>query len=199
MRKNIFVAIFCLMAAMPFTVLAASESPKCDAKNGVCMTDDGTNKCTKTDTGNFKKGGHYEIGLCEGPAEYKCCVPNAESTAAGSGLLPTPGDKAHNVPPAALSSDANLGNYEVNDLLRLGVNITNWILGMVGSASLLMFIWGGFQWLISQGESAKIALGKKIMSSAVIGIVITFSSYIIIKFVIENVLGMSWSGGLVNF
>ena len=92
----------------------------------------------------------------------------------------------------------NCGDYTVDDFVRQGVKITDWILGMIGSVSLLMFVYGGFTWLISQGESSKITEGKKIMTSAIIGIIIVFSSYIAIKFVVEDVMGMTWKGGTVT-
>lgn len=87
---------------------------------------------------------------------------------------------------------------QVNGFLEAGVAATDWILGIIGSVSLLMFVWGGFQLLISQGEKGKIDEGKKIMTSAIIGIIIVFSSYIMIKFVVEDVMGMSWKGGNVE-
>jgi hypothetical protein len=96
-------------------------------------------------------------------------------------------------------ASGNLGNYSLNDLLNLGIRVSELILGLVGSVSLLMFIWGGFQWLISGGDSNKITAGKKIMINAIIGIIVVFSSYIIIQFIVVNLLGMSWSGGFVSF
>jgi isoprenylcysteine carboxyl methyltransferase (ICMT) family protein YpbQ len=56
-----------------------------------------------------------------------------------------------------------------------------------------MFIYGGFTFLISAGSSEKIGEARKIIIAAVIGLLIVFASYIIIKFVLQS-LGMDWSG-----
>lgn len=189
---------FLFWLAVPFSVLAADGSG-CVAKKGVCkiINADNTVNCD----------GELEAGLCpgtDGPGGYQCCLPKVttsattNTTAGKSGLLPAPGDASHAAVPSGLPSNTNIGNYKINDLLELGKNVTNWILGMVGSAALLMFIWGGFQWLTSQGEPAKVTEGKKIMTAAIIGLVIVFSSYIMVKFVVVDVLNMKWDGGYVK-
>jgi hypothetical protein len=195
MIKKIILFSCLFVVALPLIALAAGDEA-CKAKKGFCtpVVDNALPACDVA-------ANHAEYGLCLGDYTkgYQCCVPNSGgSTAGASGLLPAPGDSAHKTPPSGLPSNTNIGNYQINDLLKLGKNVSNWILGMVGSAALLMFIWGGFQWLTSQGESAKIAEGKKIMTAAVIGLVIVFSSYIMIKFVVVDVLNMSWEGGYVK-
>lgn len=105
------------------------------------------------------------------------------STAYGQGLVPAP--------------RGGEGNYELIDFVILGVNISKWILGMVGSLSLIMFIYGGFIFLISSGASDKIAQAKKIIIAAVVGLIIVFTSYIIIKFVLGT-LGLDWSGTVIQ-
>src|SRR6056297_1703609 len=50
----------------------------------------------------------------------------------------------------------NSGSYSLNDVLLIGVQVSNIILGIVGSLALLMFIYGGFMFLISSGNSEKV-------------------------------------------
>jgi hypothetical protein len=93
------------------------------------------------------------------------------------------------VPEASGSSCAKgdstyCGNYTLDDFMKLAVLASQWILGIVGSLSLVMFIYGGFMFLISSGSSDKVGQAKKIIVAAVIGLIIVFSSYLIIKFVI---------------
>lgn len=76
------------------------------------------------------------------------------------------------------------GDYTINDFVSLVILASQWILGIVGSLSLIMFIYGGFMFLISSGSSDKVGQAKKIIVAAVIGLIIVFSSYLIIKFVI---------------
>jgi len=85
------------------------------------------------------------------------------------------------------------GNYTLNDILQTGVNVAQWILGIVGSLTLLMFIYGGFMLLISGGNSESVTKGKKIIMGAIIGLIIVFSSYLIIEFSL-SALGLSFSG-----
>lgn len=85
------------------------------------------------------------------------------------------------------------GNYEINDFVALAINVSKWILGMVGSLSLVMFIYGGVMFLISAGGSEQISKAKQIIVAAVIGLIIVFASYLIIQFVLGS-MGLTWSG-----
>jgi len=58
-------------------------------------------------------------------------------------------------------------------------------LGIVGSLSLIMFIYGGLTWMTSGGSEDKIKKGKQILVWAVCGIIVIFTSYSILKLVFE--------------
>lgn len=88
------------------------------------------------------------------------------------------------------------GDYSLNDMVLLFIKISGWILGLVGSLALLMFVYGGFMFLISAGSSDKIGQAKKIIVAAVIGLIIVFSSYLIIRFVSQTI-GVDWQGGKI--
>ncbi len=89
---------------------------------------------------------------------------------------------------AAIVPDNNKesGSYTLNDIVRTGVNVADWILGIVGSLTLLMFIYGGFMLLISAGNAESVAQGKKIILGSVMGLIIVFSSYLIIQFFTQS-------------
>ncbi len=57
------------------------------------------------------------------------------------------------------------------------------ILGITGSLALLAFIAGGIMFLISAGSSERVTRAKQILLGAVIGLVIVFTSFMIIQFV----------------
>ena len=76
-----------------------------------------------------------------------------------------------------------------SDFNTLAATIINNILGFVGTISLLLFIYGGLVLMTSAGASAKIENGKNIILYAVIGMVIVFTSYILVKFVIQGITG----------
>lgn len=77
------------------------------------------------------------------------------------------------------------GNYTLNDFMLLAINFSKFLLGITGSLALLAFVVGGMMFLISAGSSEKVETAKKIITGAVIGIFIVFTSYIIIGFVFK--------------
>ncbi|MCU0679693.1 MAG: pilin [Planctomycetes bacterium] len=79
------------------------------------------------------------------------------------------------------------GDCDLNDFVRVGIWVTRWILGIVGSLTLLMFVYGGFQMMTSAGQSEKIASGKKIILNAIIGLIIVFSAYMLVDWILKNV------------
>ena len=68
-------------------------------------------------------------------------------------------------------------------------NIAHWILGIVGTAALLFFIYGGFIWITSAGASQKVETGRKIMTNTIIGIVIVIFAFVIVNFIITSFTG----------
>lgn len=61
-------------------------------------------------------------------------------------------------------------------------------LGAMGAAALLFFIWGGLKLLTSQGNPEKVKSGRDTLLWAAIGLIVAFSSYIILRFVIKAVI-----------
>lgn len=64
------------------------------------------------------------------------------------------------------------------------------ILSIVGSLALVMFIYGGFTWMLAAGSSEKVKQGKDIIVWAAIGLIIIFSSYALVRFILTQ-LGSS--------
>ena len=81
----------------------------------------------------------------------------------------------------------------LDDFMRIGINISEFILGLTGSLALGAFIYGGIVMLISGGSSEKVTQAKSIIIGAVIGLIIVFASYIIIAFVYKA-LGLNFTG-----
>jgi hypothetical protein len=90
------------------------------------------------------------------------------------------------------------GNYQVNDFILLAVNISSLILRVVGSLALLFFVYGGLTLMLSGGSSEQVKKGQGIIKAAVIGLIIVFASFIIIKFALQTI-GIDWTGGTVSF
>jgi hypothetical protein len=70
-------------------------------------------------------------------------------------------------------------------------NIINFILGFVGTIALVLFIYGGFTWMLSAGSTDKVKKGKNIIIWAVIGLFVVFAAYILVRFVIQGVTGIA--------
>lgn len=77
------------------------------------------------------------------------------------------------------------GDYSLNDIVQVGVNATQILLGLSGSVALLFFIYGGVTFLISGGSAEKVTKGKTIITNAIIGLVLIFISFTIIQFSME--------------
>ncbi len=58
------------------------------------------------------------------------------------------------------------------------------VLGIVGSLALVMFIYGGFTWMLAGGNAEKVTKGRNILVWATIGLVVIFFSYALVKFVL---------------
>ncbi len=73
--------------------------------------------------------------------------------------------------------------------LREGVmQIVRVLLGFLGIIAIVILLYGGFVWLTSAGNEEKVGQAKKIITAAIIGLVIVFISYAIAQFVISQLL-----------
>lgn len=78
------------------------------------------------------------------------------------------------------------GNCTLDDALQVFANISIFILGISGSAVLFVFVYGGYKWLFSRGDSKWVSAGKEAMTAGVIGLMIIFGAYVAINFIISG-------------
>jgi hypothetical protein len=100
--------------------------------------------------------------------------------------------------PVIAGCEKACGEYSLNDILEVGVRATQILLTLSGSVALLFFIYGGVTFLISGGSAERVSKGKQIIINAVIGLLIIFTSFIIIKFSMEA-LGFKQDGVLKSW
>ncbi|HSD12073.1 MAG TPA: pilin [Patescibacteria group bacterium] len=62
------------------------------------------------------------------------------------------------------------------------------ILGLLGSLSLVMFIFGGLTWMTAQGNEEKIKKAKNTIVYAVLGLIIAFGAYEILRVFFNELL-----------
>ncbi len=91
-------------------------------------------------------------------------------------------------PVLALDTGLEYGTYTglgVQDLRISIMKIVRVILGFVGVIAILIILYGGYTWMTSAGNPEKIEKAKKILTNAVIGLVIIFSAFAIVSFIIR--------------
>lgn len=84
--------------------------------------------------------------------------------------------------------DNPLGDSNPNPQQLIG-KIINAVLGIVGSLALVMFIYGGFTWMMAGGNSEAVTKGKNVLVWATIGLIVIFTSYALVHFIIFEGLG----------
>lgn len=65
--------------------------------------------------------------------------------------------------------------------------VTKTLLGILGAAALLMFIYGGSLWMFSNGEEDKMKKGRGTLLWATFGLALVLSSYGILSFIFNQV------------
>ena len=70
----------------------------------------------------------------------------------------------------------------VSVFVTLLINIANYLFTIVGALALLFFIYGGFTLILSRGATESVKKGKDIMVAAIIGLIIVFGAYMLVRF-----------------
>jgi hypothetical protein len=65
-------------------------------------------------------------------------------------------------------------------------NALNALLGIVGAVALLMFVWGGIQWMTAAGNQEQVGKAKKTITWAALGLIAIFSSYAVLSLIIKT-------------
>ena len=68
------------------------------------------------------------------------------------------------------------------------LNLTNWILGFVSMIAVLAIVWGGVMYIGSSGDEAKATIGKRIITYAMIGLVIAGIAYALVNVIVTEIL-----------
>ncbi len=128
----------------------------------LCGTKNGSSYCTYLETTNT-------------------CTDYLSASYQGSYDVPGADDYFGPLPPCAFDGSCR----NVNDLIQLFINFGKMTLGIVGSAALVFFVYGGVMMILSMGNSERVKKGKDILVASIIGIVIAFSAYALINFVLD--------------
>ena len=153
----------------------------CPEANTICCSVEGFQKCSNPvceDLGRrcYEVGNSYSQckktkecipGICPG-ATTICCSEQAyiECTIGAGKTLPNP-----------------LGTTDIKELIARIISI---VLGLIGAIALALFVYGGLVWMTSGGSPNRIKQGKDILIWAIVGLVVIFTSYIILNFVFQT-------------
>jgi hypothetical protein len=77
-------------------------------------------------------------------------------------------------------SCACCGDCQLDDALRVWVNIAKIILRFMGVIALVVLIYGGIMWITSGGSPEKIKVGKSAIGGAVAGILVIVFAYVLV-------------------
>lgn len=81
-----------------------------------------------------------------------------------------------------LGGTLGLGSKDLKDTV---ITFIQWILGLLALIAVIMILYGGFVWLTAGGNEEKVASAKKVISAAVIGLVVVLISWAIAIFAVR--------------
>lgn len=83
------------------------------------------------------------------------------------------------------------GSYkEYSPIVRLILMILDYATKIIGSIAIILLIVAGFMYMVSQGNQQSLEKARDMLKYTIIGLIVTFSSYIITLFV-QSVLTVS--------
>ncbi len=72
-------------------------------------------------------------------------------------------------------------------ITEVAVRVVSFIMAFSGVIAMVFVIYGGWLILLSGGSEEKISGGKKILTWAVIGLAVIFTSYVVMNFVVNTI------------
>ena len=105
------------------------------------------------------------------------------ATAASLGVMALP------LTAMAVSFDTDFAGslgFTSTDLKQTVLNIITFVLGLLGLIAVVMILYGGFIWLTAGGNEDKVGSAKKIISAAIVGLIIVLLAWAIVNFVIKS-------------
>lgn len=95
----------------------------------------------------------------------------------------------------ALAARANDQPYQLFGTAGVLTQITNTAMFLIGALCVLMLVFGGFRYVISAGDAAKVTTAKNTILYALVGVVVAIMAYAAIDFVTSTLVGGSINTG----
>lgn len=148
--------------------------PGLECISGTCDSEDPEHTGTCEDDGDCLSGDECING--------QCVDPNATD----------PDDDS----PSGSRSDYGLSNVPDQlrdigdgDIINVALRVIQYVVGLVGIILLIMFIYGGIMYMTAASNEEQAGKAKKVLTYAVIGIVIVAFSFVITEFIVRALSG----------
>lgn len=83
----------------------------------------------------------------------------------------------------------------INPIVFLATRVINIALSFLALAFLVLLLYGGWQWMTARGEEDQVEDAKKIITRAVIGLIIVLVSWSVTVFILTWIGGITTVGG----
>jgi hypothetical protein len=114
-----------------------------------------------------------------------CCLLSAAPAFAS--LLPTCPQQNVDCSSAAWKDNcACCGGCQLTDALKVVLTVSDIMVKILGVVALVFFVYGGFIWVISAGDSNKIKQGQQILIGTIVGMIIVLAAYAAVKFLEDS-------------
>lgn len=74
----------------------------------------------------------------------------------------------------------NTGKCTLDDIMTAISDVGNYVLGLIGALMLFFYVYGGFWYLVSHGDSKLVDKGKKAIKTSTVGFIIIMTAYLLI-------------------
>ncbi len=106
--------------------------------------------------------------------------------ALGAGVLPASAQVDIGAGLEDVGVGAGLSDRELPEIIGSFIQV---FLGLLGIIFLILVLYAGFLWMTASGETEKTDKAKKLLTQAVIGLVIILAAYAISGFVVDAIAG----------
>lgn len=110
-------------------------------------------------------------------ARGQSSAQTAQSVAPAAGTI---------IPKCLLQDNFSPECRDISIFIEIFINGGRWAFTIVGSIALLYFVYGGFVLILSQGNPEKIKQGTDTMLTALIGMIIMFAGYMLVRFLAQT-------------
>lgn len=84
-----------------------------------------------------------------------------------------------------------INGYGSNSPEQIVINLITWVLGILALIAVVLILIGGFKWMTSAGNEEKAEGGKKVIISAIIGLLIVMAAWGISLYAVSILAGVT--------